>query len=76
MKTIEQRIRSLEEMISEIHAKVVLGKVGKPTRQEFDEAMARMLAGDPDPMDLYLRRGGEIPEAEPAARRPYTRRRK
>ena len=71
-RTIEQRMKTMEEMIAEIHACVVMGRTAVPGEAEYIRAIEAMQAGDMAPLTLYLRRGGIVPKAEtlhiPAAR--------
>ncbi|MDP2815755.1 MAG: hypothetical protein Q8O19_03645 [Rectinemataceae bacterium] len=70
-RTIEQRMKALEEMIAEIHAHIVTGKPTTPGKAEFDRAMAAAINGNNGPMELYLQRGGQIPEVEGKPYKPY-----
>lgn len=70
MKTLEQRMKTLEEassrqteLLAEIHAFLTTGRIPEPGRPEYDRAIQALLAGDKGPLDLYLARGGELPEA-------------
>jgi hypothetical protein len=82
MKTIEQRMRDMErgfeavkEMVSEIHARIVLGKKIVPGKAEFDRAIEAIMRGDNGPMDIYLQRGGELPALD-RPYKPYTPRKR
>lgn len=83
MKTIEQRMKALEEassrqseLLTEIHAVLTTGRIPKPTRPEYDRAIRALLAGDKGPLDLYLARGGELPEHPTKPFIPYSPRKK
>lgn len=65
MKSIEQRIKTIEEMIAEIHAILVMGKApAPPGAAEYKRAIEAMAEGNMAPLTLYLRRGGIVPKAE------------
>jgi hypothetical protein len=66
MKTIEQRIKALEEMVTEIHAVTVMGQVpAPPDAEKWRRAYDAFLAGDKAPLSLCLKlSGGIVPKAE------------
>jgi hypothetical protein len=65
MRGNEQRLRVLEEMVTEIHAVLVMGKTpAPPGAVEYKRALEAMTEGDMAPMTSYLRRGGEVLKAE------------
>jgi hypothetical protein len=66
MKTIEQRMKAVEEMIAEIHACVVLGKEpAPPDAEKWRRAYDAFLEGDKVPLSLCLKlSGGKVPKAE------------
>jgi hypothetical protein len=66
MKSIEQRLKIIEEIISEIHAVLVLGKApAAPDAEQWRRALDAFLEGDKEPLSLCLKRnGGIVPKAE------------
>jgi hypothetical protein len=64
VKTTEQRLLHLEEMLEEIHAVLIMGTDGSPGRAEYDRAIRELLKGNTKPLALYKRRGGVIPTAQ------------
>ena len=59
-RTLEQRLRRLEEMVSEIHTLFVMGKEEvTPGARQYEQAIKDLLAGDTRTLDLYVRRGGK-----------------
>jgi len=63
-RTIEQRMKVLEEMIAEIHACVVMGQAAVPGEAEYRRAIDAAVDGNMKPLSLYLSRGGVVPKAE------------
>ena len=65
-RTIEQRIRSLEEMVADIHAVLILGKPPAPLdAEQWRRAYNALLKGDVAPLRLCLERsGGIVPKTE------------
>ncbi len=66
MKTIEQRMKAMEEMIIQIHAVMVLGKKpAPPDVEQWRHAYEAFATGDNGPLSLCIKRnGGIIPEPE------------
>lgn len=66
MKSLEQRIRQIEDMITEIHAVVVMGKTpAPPGAEEYKRAIEEMAdTGGTALLSLFLKRGGIVPKAE------------
>lgn len=66
MKSLEQRMKALEEMVTEIHAVLVLGKTPAPLdAEQWRSAYNAFLEGDKQPLSLCLKRsGGHVPKTE------------
>ena len=65
MKTLEQRMKALEEMIAEIHAVTVMGQAPTPPgAEEYKRAVEAAVDGDMTPLSRYLKRGGQVFKAE------------
>jgi len=66
MKSLEQRIRQIEDMIIEIHAVVVMGNTpAPPDAEKWRRAYDAFLEGDKAPLSLCLKlSGGKVPKAE------------
>ena len=65
-RTLEHRMKALEEMITEIHAVLILGKTPAPLdAEQWRRAFAALLEGDKQPLSLCLKRsGGHVPKTE------------
>jgi len=65
-RTIEQRIKALEEMVAEIRDVALLGKTPPPPgAEEYKRAIEAMADGRGTAMlSLFLKRGGIAPKAE------------
>ncbi len=67
MRNLEQRITVIEGMVAEIHAALVQGRVPPPPGiEEYRRAVEAMTDGDMEPLRLYLKRGGKVPDARTA----------
>lgn len=60
-KTLEQRLASLEEMVAEIHAAMVMGEKIIPGEAEYQIVLKEALKGNVKPLSEFKRRGGVIP---------------
>lgn len=61
MKTLEQRMKALEEMLTEIHAFLFQGKTPDPPgMEEYRLAIEAFASGDRTPLDEYTRKQGKI----------------
>ena len=60
--TVEQRLTKLETMIAEIHA-VVTGRerIDGIDMPAYRRAIRELARGNSKPLDIYMRRGGQIP---------------
>ena len=65
MKTLEQRIKALEEMMAEIHNIPVISQaLPPPDAEKYKHAVEAAVDGDWMPLKLYLKRGGQVYKAE------------
>jgi len=65
MKSIEQEVKDLRDMVKILWAVVIEGKPYKPGPEEWDKVVEALARGDVQPMIDFKRQGGVFPEYVP-----------
>jgi hypothetical protein len=60
---LEERISTIEQMVSDIHAALFPDPDARVNEREFDEAIREARRGNTARLKIYLRSGGQVPEA-------------
>lgn len=77
MTRIERQILLLQEEVKELRQAMTAGRMippDPPGLEEYRKAVRAATAGDMFPLDLFLRKGGQIPAADIAFPVPGGRR--